>query len=796
VAIIIAFLLAAFGSSRRWSNRWIVQKGLFAAHALSLSLGTYSIGLMQTSPVKSEMYPIWTVSLFTLFGCIDPVTANNGLDYKGPLSKSLFGTCLNCGYVLLMSNSAIFSDTGNTAINVLATITFMKSFHRSLALVQQSRMRKRVQDLEGLYDGDGCGLINNREYMVVDFTPIFPDNRRRPRYPDKKGKRYAIFIKHVEDGLSGHKNELWYQSCYDACVAFALSHKLQWHFLGLGHPLWPHPDFGIHNNCTWALKVIEIELAFLYDIFFTGYPFLHYYQAKTASLWALASFAGICFVGVAIVTPGSGTVTSHRTTVSPGGCTNIVDTTALDLVFTFGILVSIALLQLMHLIQGWTSIWARCSVAWAYGMNLRFNHTRPFWWQWWMRRKASVATSINKYLWQEKIGQCSILTREKGGKRRRRILCGYINCIVYQLYLWLFAPLIKMLGVHYVWEVVRDLLGNDTNKGATVRLDNDVKESIVQFLGDIVTNILEGKWLHLPDEHPLFRFHLLYFHDSPLNNKGRLTTLKHGGRYTSCVTTWHTATWYCEQVEREREEQEETGERETNQDRSRNRRVANILSKYCIYLVVSAPELLPGLATETTFAMDSFAKEVMAYRDYRNYSIHNPTFNWGMDIAKRLLSDDPRLPDVTRRSDPWETLAVVWVRLLLYAAPYGDGDAHMRHLAQGGEFITHLCALLYHLGIHEWKLPEVNDLHNISTIEEAQRILAEDEDDLDIIVVAFFATPDVRTLSSLFFALLSSSVMPLPQIYTTFFILFANFLITFPLRLSNPVISLVTMMVV
>jgi hypothetical protein len=89
----------------------------------------------------------------------------------------------------------------------------------------------------------------------------------------------------------------------------------------------------------------------------------------------------------------------------------------------------------------------------------------------------------------------------------------------------------------------------------------------------------------------------------------------------------------------------------------------------------------------------------------------------------------------------------------------------------------------------------VNDLH-ISTIEEAQRILAEDEDDLDIIVVAFFATPDVRTLSSLFFALLSSSVMPLPQIYTTFFILFANFLITFPLRLSNPVISLVTMMVV
>jgi hypothetical protein len=144
VAIILSFFLAAFGSCRRWSNRWIVQKGFFAAHALSLSLGTYSIGLMQSSSVKSEMYPIWTVSLFTLFVCIDPVTAYNGHDYKGPLSKMAFGICLNFGYVLLMSISTTSNDVGRVSIIMLAAITFIKGFHRSLALAQQSRMRKML----------------------------------------------------------------------------------------------------------------------------------------------------------------------------------------------------------------------------------------------------------------------------------------------------------------------------------------------------------------------------------------------------------------------------------------------------------------------------------------------------------------------------------------------------------------------------------------------------------------------------------------------------------------------------
>ncbi|XP_022684913.1 uncharacterized protein LOC111258230 [Setaria italica] len=294
VAILITFFLAAFGSCRRWSNRWIVQKGFFAAHVLSLSLGTYSIGLMQSSSVKSEMYPIWAVSLFTLFGCIDPVTAYNGLDYKGPLSKMVFGIFLNCGYVLLMSISTISSVVGNTAIGGIAAITFIKGFHRSLALMQQSRMRNMVQIMdEGpeqiyvLKNYPDMFELYELQWMIVDFGTDFGTTST------------FVSFDRIEELLKINKYQWLRQPCYDVCVAMFLSHRLQRHFLGLSDRV-PDPQQlkNIGCNWAWALKVIEIELALLFDVFFTGNPFLHYYQAKTASLWALASFIGICFVGI------------------------------------------------------------------------------------------------------------------------------------------------------------------------------------------------------------------------------------------------------------------------------------------------------------------------------------------------------------------------------------------------------------------------------------------------------------------------------------------------------------------
>lgn len=57
------------------------------------------------------------------------------------------------------------------------------------------------------------------------------------------------------------------------------------------------------------------------------------------------------------------------------------------------------------------------------------------------------------------------------------------------------------------------------------------------------------------------------------------------------------------------------------------------------------------------------------------------------------------------------------MQTLLYAAPSGDVQMHMQHLSQGGELITHLWALLYHIGIDRWEVAGIDELKAETTTE-------------------------------------------------------------------------------
>jgi hypothetical protein len=146
---------------------------------------------MQSSSVKSEMYPIWTVSLFALFGCVDPVSSYNGLDYKGPLSKLVYGICLYCGYVLLMSISSISSVLGNAAIGLLTAVTFIKGFHRSMALVQQSIMRNFLAEGAGSLYGETC-VLRCKYHLPTDLE------RREYSSSSEKGRQGSYYSRRSE----------------------------------------------------------------------------------------------------------------------------------------------------------------------------------------------------------------------------------------------------------------------------------------------------------------------------------------------------------------------------------------------------------------------------------------------------------------------------------------------------------------------------------------------------------------------------------------------------------------------
>lgn len=213
--------------------------------------------------------------------------------------------------------------------------------------------------------------------------------------------------------------------------------------------------------------------------------------------------------------------------------------------------------------------------------------------------------------------------------------------------------------------------------------------------------------------------------------------------------------------------------------------MANTLSQYCAYLVKSAPELLPGPVAWTKRVYDCYADDAKKIEAYlRNtsddpYKIYLTDWYKGSSHMDASNVDDPnrdhRIPNalilaklLVRHSassdELWKTLELVWVQLLVYAAPYGNSEAHMRHLAQGGEFITHLWALLYHLDIRQWKVQR-KTLNEIATMEEAERIRKYSRYSL----VAWITPPSSLPTAKLYVPLLS-----LAQLFIVLILIFIS----------------------
>ncbi|KAL6870769.1 hypothetical protein ACP4OV_014617 [Aristida adscensionis] len=159
--------------------------------------------------------------------------------------------------------------------------------------------------------------------------------------------------------------------------------------------------------------------------------------------------------------------------------------------------------------------------------------------------------------------------------------------------------------------------------------------------------------------------------------------------------------------------------------------ITNSLSRYCAYLLVSRPELLPDsfIVPDVIFekTLDSARKklkycnltgcryntlrtlvqELMAH-DVENGEQRTDILQQGAMLAEDLISKE-------NEQDRWEILAGVWTKLLVHIAPSWNAEAHKRNLESGGEFITLIWALLWHCGIDK------SDMWNESSNAQAPR---------------------------------------------------------------------------
>ncbi|KAF6986744.1 hypothetical protein CFC21_004464 [Triticum aestivum] len=153
---------------------------------------------------------------------------------------------------------------------------------------------------------------------------------------------------------------------------------------------------------------------------------------------------------------------------------------------------------------------------------------------------------------------------------------------------------------------------------------------------------------------------------------------------------------------------------------------ANSLSRYCAYLLVSKPDLIPDsfyvpkmvLQETVAHARDHILKNcdslqsrydklmeeaVKAIQDADNVMKNEDVVRLGAKLGKELI-------DQETQEECWEILSGVWTDLLVHLAPTWNAEAHKECLESGGEFITYIWALLWHCGIEKSKLWPVEDV--------------------------------------------------------------------------------------
>nr|CAB3501938.1 unnamed protein product [Digitaria exilis] len=204
-----------------------------------------------------------------------------------------------------------------------------------------------------------------------------------------------------------------------------------------------------------------------------------------------------------------------------------------------------------------------------------------------------------------------------------------------------------------------------------VRLGDEVKEAVLRSLKDSHGRLTNG-WSSVR--------RTAKERDGDLLWACRLLT------HTHTVLVWHIATTFCDVVE---------DDDPTSSDD--DRLIATSLSGYCAYLLAFIPEMLPDHSYAAKQILDAVVLEARHHLG-RAKDMPERCKEIGGRRRQTRLGSLLVAVDKARR---WKLLAEFWAELVLFLSPSDNADVHAENLARGGQFMTHLWALLTHAGILE-----------------------------------------------------------------------------------------------
>jgi hypothetical protein len=682
-ATALLFLQLLLGSMRRRSSRLFIQGGLWLVYTLQPPLITYTLGLMQSSPVKSRLYPVWALSLFLVTGGANAITAYD-LDDNKQWKRRLFTIFQYCVYsiiivALLETGKSLFSTTDwhqpvIALVYSMAPVVITVNMFGAFAgwMVNCSDPCKVVADYM-----KGCKANSRGGSRELDAATLkgckylvhWCGYKTNLRGETEVQKENAITVEMIWDKCNGDlfSSQGLSSRIKGACLSFSLSHLLRRRFFGMDCAeanLQETRQFVLQvllsensNIYTEAFRVIEVELGFLYDFFYTKYASI--FEMETC-FFAMVILKMICTFAVLVVLHlKSPFLNSYNPVIEVN--TRGYDTTGTEIILA-ALLVVEALQSILYLGSDWAVVSFAC-----HHITRTSHGIIPFT----LRKLIVFLCRLPTFsYWQKKIGQFSVIE----GSR----LLSPMNAFSFET--------TTRAGrlIHYFLSLWNPFSSKGVN---FVGLTDTVKAEIVHSL----KSSSDG---HLTNGRASLQRNRVF---------GKFSWTLENETQAERMLIWHIATDYCRIKLRD----------EAEVSSHQHREVATKLSGYCAYLMSKAPELLPGNFADTKFVFDHViceAKKALGTkRRDRDVLLHaiensrgeNTVFTKGLELGTMLQS-----MDMFQR---WKVLAEFWAETILYIAPCDNTKAHMEHLAQGGEFLTHIWALLTHAGILTRPQPENPD---------------------------------------------------------------------------------------
>jgi len=672
VAFISMLLLHVLGSLRRLSSYGFLHSIVAGAYTLSYPLVSYIIGRMQSSDWYHVNFAVWAVFLLLLLSNTDSLTACRLSDidnWKSIYVKHLFKGFLMVYVVLKIYGREVPYLAPLSAILLVVVLKWYVMI-ASMRMVSKSYLSKNTKVVAEYMKH----MDNN---IGEPFDPVTMEGYRymvagekycRVKRPAAGGKPW-----YEQDGPSCSKKvttveQIWQckgrlllhgqrgKLLKDLCLSMALSKMLNRRFAGFElseAELEKTHDFVFKGLLAGdkphqrAFRVIEEELVFVHDLYYTRYSYLDrkgrfFALCLPVIMFALCSWLTYLLANAKVRRRGGGTLTISITVV-------------------------MAFLEAYQLYLYIASGWFKVALVRSYvttpflqrcrfletitGLLLRFKGYRP---------------------WKGRLGQYCIL-RDLGSTSRVR------NCL------------------HYATLFLLD----KTKKGrkSSVRLSENVKKAIVDSLvrsnGQLTNGVasLKDNGVHgelsrgcdATATDGTVTHTILVWHIATTLCEHHLADAH--DREDDAVRTASTLSRYCLHLLAFAPNllPDHSSESEYMLDRTLDE--ASVLLEKVKKLESSCP-------LKKKKKLESRCEELMKYSTHDGDDGDEESLvKQGARLARRLIDD---IPETKCR---WKVLSDFWAEMMLYVSPSDDARAHLEALAKGGEFITHIWVLLTHAGV-------------------------------------------------------------------------------------------------